>query len=99
MVTLSDRAGALLQRIQQEQSLPEPPRLVYEAEQFAITVSPSEPEDEVLYHGDEPVLRVAPEAVDALAGCTITAEETVDGPRFTIVREQPPDGQGPETGP
>lgn len=46
-----------------------------------------------------PVPRVAPEAAVALAGCTITTEETPDGTHLAIVTDSAPDGRVSEGGP
>ncbi len=92
MVTITERAGALLQQVQQEQGLTEPPRLVREQEQLALTVSPPDPRDDILYHDGQPVLRVAPEAAAALSGCTITTQESDQGAQLAIIQKRSPDG-------
>jgi hypothetical protein len=92
MVSLTERAGALLEQIQEDQGLTEPPRIVREADHLSLTVTPPEPGDDVLYHGETPVLRVAPEAAATLAGCTITTQDTPDGTQLAITRERSPDG-------
>jgi hypothetical protein len=92
MVTMTERAGELLQQIQEEQGLSEAPRLVNEEGRLALTVSPSNPDDQVLYHEGTPVLRVAAEAAAALDGYMLAAEETPEGARLAIVQETSPNG-------
>jgi hypothetical protein len=99
MVTMTERAGALLEQIQQEQGLHEPPRIERDADHLALTVSAPSPDDEVLYHGETPVLRIAPEAVAFLAGCTITTQETPEGTQLAIVQGESPNGRVSADGP
>lgn len=74
MVAMTERAGALLERIQAKQSLPHPPRLELRPEDDAITIGMTDPtpSDELLYHGGTLVLYVSPPAADVLAGYTVT---------------------------
>jgi hypothetical protein len=92
MVTLTERAGELLQKIQEEQGLPDAPRLVTDDGRLALTISPADSDDQVLYHDGRPVLRVAADAAAALDGYTLAAEETPEGARLAIVQEQSPNG-------
>jgi hypothetical protein len=94
MVMMTDRAAEILQQLQVEQGLPDPPRLVREQDSIALTTTPPEPEDRILYHGEDPVLRMTPEVESALSGCTITTEETPSGTRLAIVSDMSPDGTG-----
>jgi len=94
MVTMTDRAAEVLQRLQMEQGLADPPRLVREQDSIALTTTPPEPEDHVLYRGDTPVLRMSSEVEMALAGSTITTEETSTGTRLAIVSSPSLDGTG-----
>jgi hypothetical protein len=77
-----------------EQGLPDPPRLVREQGSIALTISPPEPEDHVLYHDEDPVLRMTPEVESSLSGCTITTEETPSGTRLAIISDMSPNGTG-----
>jgi hypothetical protein len=74
MVAMTERAGALLERIQAKQSLPHPQRLELRPEDDAITIGMTDPtpSDELLYHGGTLVLYVSPPAADVLAGYTVT---------------------------
>jgi hypothetical protein len=94
MVTMTDRAGELLHRLQEAESLNEPLRLVSDEGTLALTASNPDPADEILYHGDAPVLRVSPDAATALTGCTLATKDTPEGPRLAILREEEsPDGR------
>jgi hypothetical protein len=94
MVTMTDRAAEILQQLQVEQDLPNPPRLVSEHGSIALTSSPPEPDDSVVYHDEVPILRMTPEVESALSGSTITTEETPSGTRLAIVPDMSPDGIG-----
>jgi len=85
MVTLTERAGAVLQQMRAEQGLSEPLRIISQGGQLTLTAAPPDPEDEILYHDETPVLSVPPEAANALAGSTITTEDTPNGTRLAIV--------------
>jgi hypothetical protein len=93
MVTLTERAGVLLHELQEAEGLTEPPRIVPQAGQLTLSRSPAEPQDEILYHEETPVLRLAPEAAAALVGCTITTRETPDGVQLAVVSGQSPNGR------
>lgn len=93
MVMMTERAGELLQKILDDQGLPEAPRLIADEGRLALTVSPPDTGDEVLYHEGKPVLRVAADAAAALNGCTLTAEDTPEGARLTILQEGSPNGR------
>jgi hypothetical protein len=93
MVTLTERAGALLEQVQSEQGLSAPPRLVQQGASLSLTTSAPDPADDVLYHGEKPVLRVAPDAAAALADCTITTQDTPQGTQLAIVRDRSSDGR------
>jgi hypothetical protein len=94
MVTMTDRAAEILQRLQVEQGLPNPPRLVNEQGNIALTSTPPEPDDSVVYRDEVPVLCMTPDVESALAGSTITTEETPSGTRLAIVSDMSPDGVG-----
>jgi hypothetical protein len=94
MVTMTDHAAEILQRLQMEQGLSDPPRLVREQGNIALTTTPPEPEDHILYRDEVPVLRMTPEVEMALSGATITTEETPSGTRLAIVADMSPDGTG-----
>lgn len=74
MVAMTERAGALLERIQAKQSLSHPQRLELRPEDDAITIGMTDPtpSDELLYYGGTLVLYVSPPAADVLAGYTVT---------------------------
>ncbi|MGD9895300.1 MAG: hypothetical protein AB7R89_23230 [Dehalococcoidia bacterium] len=94
MVTMTDRAAEILQQLQTEQGLADPPRLVSEQGSIALTTTPPEPEDHILYRGETPILRMTPEVESVLADATITTEETPSGVRLAIVSNMSPDGTG-----
>jgi len=93
MVALTERAGALLEQIQTEQSLPRPLRidLTPDNEAVAMGMSDPSPDDELLYHGETLVLYVSAPASEALAGCTLITEDTPQGTRLAV---QPPSETG-----
>lgn len=93
MVMMTERAGALLQQIQSENGLSDAPRLIADEGRLALTVSPGDADDEVLYHEGQPVLRIAADAAAALNGCTLAAEETPEGARLTIQQGGSPNGR------
>jgi hypothetical protein len=92
MVTMTDRAAEVLQELQREQGLADPPRLVREQGSITLTATPPEPEDHIVYHDETPVLRMTAEVESVLAGATITTEETPSGIRLAIVSGMAPDG-------
>ena len=92
MVTVTERAGALLEPVPADQGLTAPPRIVGEADQLTLIVSP-ESDDELLDHGATPVLRLAPQVAATLAGCTITTPEPPDGAEFAVMQARSPDGR------
>jgi len=91
MVAMTDRAGALLERAQTERELPHPQRLELKPERDAVAIGLSEPtpDDEVLYHGNTEVLYISPEAADALAGYTLTTQDTPEGPALALEPPEP----------
>ena len=93
MVTVTERAGALLEPVPADQGLTEPPRIVHEADQLTRTGSPPESDDELLDHGATPVLRLAPAVAATLAGGTITTPEPPAGAEFAVMHERSPDGR------
>ena len=84
MVVITDTAGTLLQQVQAEQ---EGRVLRVETDAAGLVVGTSAPrtDDQVLFHDGRPVLRLSPEAVAALTGCTIDTLDTAEGPQLTIV--------------
>jgi hypothetical protein len=94
VVNLTERAGALLERIQSEESLPHPLRieLAREDGQFAMGMTEPAPDDEVLYHEDTPVLYISAPAAAALADCTLTTQETAQGTTLAVLPPGVPGG-------
>ena len=85
MVALTERAGALLQRMQTAQLLPATLRMVVSEGELVVGTSAATPNDEVLFYDGVPVLRLSAEAAAALAGCTVTTRDTDTGPSLAIV--------------
>ena len=86
MVRLTPRAGALLQRIPAQGTL----RLVLDAEGPLIGASASAPDDTVLFHEGAPVLRLAADAAQALAGATIATGGTAAPDELVILGPNEP---------
>jgi hypothetical protein len=89
MVAITERAGALLERIQIEQSLPHALRIELvevEPEEGALAVGITDPapDDEVLYYGETPVLYISAPAAEVLAGCTLATQDTPEGTALTV---------------
>jgi hypothetical protein len=92
MVTLTERAGELLQRIQADE--PQPHTLRFDARQDELVLEPSAPalDDEVLYHDDIAVLRVSAQVAPVFDGCTLDAQDTPQGVALAIIPpEEPPE--------
>jgi len=91
MVALTERAGELLERFQAEQALPHALRIDFAPDGGELTMGMSDPctDDEQLYHGDNVVLYVSAPAAEALAGCTVTTQETPEGIALAVA---PPGG-------
>jgi Fe-S cluster assembly iron-binding protein IscA len=89
MVALTERAGELLERFQTEQALPHALRIDFTSEGGELTMGMSEPraDDEQLYHGENIVLYISAPAAEALAGCTVTTQETPQGIALALTRE------------
>jgi Fe-S cluster assembly iron-binding protein IscA len=94
MVTITEGAAALLAHIQTGQETPSTLRVIVEEGELVIGRSEAAQDDEVYFHGGEPVLRLAADAAKALAGCTVDREETTEGPTLAIL---PPDEGGEAT--
>jgi hypothetical protein len=102
MVALTDQAAALLQEAQEAQALPNPLRIEIARDQLTVGASEPAPDDEVLYRGDTPVLRVSAEAAEALTGYTLATQETPQGVGLTLIPPEEgledrisPDGRQP----
>ena len=87
MVVMTDGAGALLRQMQTQKELPNTLRLVVEQGELVVGTTAPAADDEVLYHGGAPVLRLSSDAAAVLDGCTVTTEDTPDGPALAIVEE------------
>ncbi len=89
MVAMTERAGELLARFQTEQALPHAPRIDFAPEGGELTMGMSDPcaDDEQLYHGENVVLYISAPAAEALAGCTVTTQETPQGIALALTRE------------
>ena len=85
MVVITEGAGALLARIQNQQAAAAPLRMAVEAGDFVIGTTAPATDDEVLFHQGEPVLRLSAETAQALAGYTVGVEETNDGPELKLL--------------
>jgi hypothetical protein len=85
MITLTARAGALLQRLPTPHADSRPLRLMTESGVFAIGTSSPSPDDDVLCHAGAPVLYLSAAAATALAGCTLTTRELPAGPALAII--------------
>ncbi len=90
MVAMTETAGELLQQVQTTQGFSSTLRMETDASGLIIGVSEPQPDDEVLFHDGQPVLRLSADAAAALAGCTITTEESPEGTQLAIL---PPAGQ------
>lgn len=88
MIALTNTAGALLERMQTEQSLPHALRLDLEPGSDDFTVGLTEPaaDDEVLYHAATPVLYISAPAAEALGDCTLGTQETAEGITLSVER-------------
>jgi hypothetical protein len=95
MVMLTDSAGALLHQMQREQHFPATLRVVAVEDGFVVDASAPAPDDEVLFHEGTPVLRLSAEVARALAGCTLTTQDSGEGPTLVILG---PDAPAPSTG-
>ena len=85
MVALTEGAGALLRRIQSEQTSANTLRMTLDAEELVVTATAAAPDDEILYHGDMAVLRLSRDAALALYGCTLAARITAGGEELAVV--------------
>lgn len=86
MIALTDSAGTLLERIENEQSLPHALRLdlTPTGADFAVGLTEPATDDEVLYFGEAPVLYISAAAAEALGDCTLTTQETPEGPSLAV---------------
>jgi hypothetical protein len=85
MVTLTPEAGALLQRVQAAQPTASGLRLVADENGLVIGTSAPAPRDLVLFHDGVPVLRIAADTADRLAGYVIATRTTADGEELTLL--------------
>ena len=90
MVALTERAGELLERFQIEQSLPHALRIDFTSEAGELSMGMTGPcaDDEQLYHGETVVLYVSAPAAQALAGCTVTTQQTPQGTALAVSRAE-----------
>lgn len=86
MLGLTKGAGALLERMQSEQALPQAPRiqLTPRGRQFTVGFTKPAADDEVVCFGGTPVLYISAPAAEALGDCALTTQETPQGTTLTI---------------
>jgi hypothetical protein len=84
LVRLTERAGALLQRMQADGQFRNPLRVVEESDSFIVGMTEPATDDEVLFHEGVPVLRLSAAAAKALTGSTIASRDTATGEDLAI---------------
>ena len=102
MITVTERAAARLQELQSTRDVPEGQgvKLVPQGPgSVGLTIAAPEAGDEVVRHGDAPVLIVAGSLTAALAGAEIDCREAVvDGQAGTEYTLRRPAPGGPDQG-
>jgi Fe-S cluster assembly iron-binding protein IscA len=86
MLTVTDRAAALLRDIQaeQEESKDKVLRLTNQGGQLELAFDMAKDEDQVFKSEEASVLLVAPEVGALLDDATIDVQDTPEGPRLTL---------------
>ncbi|HTE87044.1 MAG TPA: hypothetical protein VK821_20215 [Dehalococcoidia bacterium] len=88
MVAITERAAALLEQIQTQRALPRAPRIDIAPgdDNFARVMTDPAADDEVLYHGERPVLFISAPAAEMLEDCMLTTQETPEGLALTVAQ-------------
>jgi hypothetical protein len=89
-MVITEHAAALLAQVQNQRALPHAPKIEVEPGKDNFTMVMTEPgvDDEVLYHGETPVLYISAPAAKLLEDCLLTTRDTGQGIALTVASRE-----------